>query len=421
VDLLDSMLRRNPELPRVAARLHRERVIPPDTYVLDLDAVRANARVLRTAFSRHGLEAYYEPKQFGRCPAVCEAIVEAGFEAAIALDIEEAAALDANGFRVGHIGHLGQPAAGDVDWVVRVAPEVVTVYSLERAAELGAAAVRAGRVQAILLRPLGAEDIARDLVGGGTPESELLDVAEAVDATPGLRLEGITSYPVVRYDLRERRWVVTPNMRTLERARAALEDRGLSLGQVNAAGNCCASSAELVASCGATHVEPGHAFVGSTTGHFFEDLEEVPALAWVSEVAYEVGENAYAFGHGLVANHTIGFWNAVMYDALLAVCGPDPETIADQRIWADPPEFVRSDPSSYMYLRLRPRLGPRPRVGDSVVLGVRTQIYRSNSGRLAVVDGISSGAPALVGLYDRTGREVQALDYPQTQRAEVGT
>ena len=412
MDLLDAMVRRNPGLPTTAARLHRDRLIPPDTYVLDLDAVRANAAALHEAFSRHGLAAYYEPKQFGRCPPVCAAIVKAGFDAAIALDMEEATALDANGFRVGHVGHLGQPASGDMNWIAQLAPEVVTVYSLERATELGVAAAAAGGVQPVLLRPLGAEDVWRDLVGGGTAESRLVELAEAVTARPGLSLGGITSYPVVRYDLRERRWTQTPNMRTLERARALLEEAGFAVEQVNAAGNCCVSSAELIASSGATHVEPGHAFVGSTVGHFFEDLEEVPALAWVSEVAYEHSDHVYAFGHGLVANHTIGLWNALMYERLLALAGPDPDAILEQRLWADPPEFVRSDPSSYMYLRLHPGLGRRPRVGDSVVLGVRTQVYRSNSARLAVVEGISSGSPSVVGIYDRSGRAVQPPGYP---------
>src|SRR5205823_1961352 len=164
-----------------------------------LDAVREKAARLRAAFDRHGLAAYYEPKQFGRCPPVCAALVEAGFAAAIALDTEAAAALLGRGFRVGHVGHLGQPAAGDAEWVAaEVRPEVVTVYSVERAAELGAAAAAAGRVQDVLLRPIGPEDLLRDLVGGGTPEAELVDVARALALLGGVRLAGVTSYPVLR-------------------------------------------------------------------------------------------------------------------------------------------------------------------------------------------------------------------------------
>jgi len=387
MDLLDAMARRNPGLPRAAARLHRERLIPPDTYVLDLDAVRANAAKLHAAFDRVGLAAYYEPKQFGRCPLVCAALVDAGFESAIALDLEEAASLHANGFKVGHVGHLGQPAAAEAEWVVTdLRPEVVTVYSREKAAELGG--------QDLLLRPIGPDDLLRDLVAGGTPENELVETARAIE-----RVVGVTSYPVLRYDVRERRWTPTANMATLVRARESLEQAGFQVTQVNAAGNACVSSAELLAREGATHVEPGHAFVGSTPGHFFEDFDELPALAWVSEVSHALGDRVYAFAHGLVANHTIGFWNAVDYERLLALVGPDPDALA--RVTADPPDFVHSDPSSYLYLRLH---SARPRVGDTVVLGVRTQVYRANSARLAVVEGIAADRPRLLGLFDRNGQ-----------------
>jgi predicted amino acid racemase len=391
VDLLDAMARRNPGLPRAAARLHRDRLIPPDTYVLDLDAVRANAQKLRVAFDRHRLVAYYEPKQFGRCPLVCAALVDAGFEQAIALDLEEARSLHANRFRVGHVGHLGQPSDAEAAWVVdELRPEVVTVFSKEKAARLPG--------QDLLLRPIGPEDLLRDLVTGGTPEDELVATAHAVG-----RVVGVTSYPVLRYDVRERGWAPTANMATLARARENLEKAGFEITQVNAAGNACVSSAELLAVHGATHVEPGHAFVGSTPGHFFEDFDELPALAWVSEVSHALGDRVYAFAHGLVANHTIGFWNALDYERLLALVGSDPDALV--RTTADPPDFVRSDPSSYLYLRIH---SSKPRVGDTVVLGVRTQIYRANSARLAVVEGIARERPRLLGLFDRNGQAVTA-------------
>jgi predicted amino acid racemase len=421
MDLLETMARRNPALVRTAALVHRERLVPPDTYVADLDAIRANAAALRAALGRHGLVSYYEAKQLARNPLVCTALVEAGFEAAIAIDVEEAAALHENGFRVGHVGHLGQPASAEIGYVVaELAPEVVTVYSLERAAELGAAAAAAGRTQDVLLRVLGRDDLRRDLVTGGTPEAELVATARRLAGTEGVRLVGATTYPALRWDIRGRRWTPTPNLGTLIRAGETLRAEGFEVTQLNAAGNTCVSSAALLAESGATHVEPGHAFVGSTPGHFFDDLEEIPALAWVSEVAYTLGDAAYAFASGLVANHTIGFWNSVVYERLLAFCGPDPDTIQERRLWADPPEFSHSDPSSYMYARIHQgRAGAR--VGDTVVLGVRTQVYRSNSARLAVVEGIRSGSPRLLGLYDRNGRPAAAPGLASSASAAIGT
>jgi predicted amino acid racemase len=410
MDMLQTMCRRNLALVRACAELHRERLIPPDTYVADLDVIRANAAVLAQAIKRHSLASYYEAKQFGRNPLVCAALVEAGFESAIALDIEEAEALHATGFKVGHVGHLGQPAVAEVDFVVsEVAPEVVTVYSVEKASELAAAARAAGREQGLLLRVVGRDDLQRDVIGGGTPEEDLIETARRIAQLAGVRLEGVTTYPALRYDIRERRWAPTPNLATMVRARGMLESAGIPIAQVNAAGNSCVSTIGLLADAGATHVEPGQAFAGATPGHFFEDLDELPALAYVSEIAYTSATAAYAFAHGMVANHTIGIWNALMYERLMALVGSEPDGIEERRVWADPPQLVGSDSSSFMYARLHQGRSVTASVGDTVVFGFRTQVYRSNSGRLAVVDGIQKGQPQLLGLFDRTGRPLEPL------------
>jgi hypothetical protein len=303
------------------------------------------------------------------------------------------------------VGHLGQPVRAELGWLVAdVRPEVVTVYDLARAAELSRAAVAAGRVQDVLLRPVGPGDLHLDLVAGGTPEAGLASVVEGLQALPGLRLVGLTSYPALRYDVRERRFRGTPNLATLARARSLLERAGVEVLQVNAAGNACVASAPLLAASGATHVEPGHAFVGATPGHFFEDLAERPALVYVTEVTHTSGDLAYAPASGLVANHTIGLWNPLLYERLEACVGPDPDTLVDRVLTADPPQHAHSDPSAYLYLRLHQAPAWRAAVGDSVVLGVRTQVYRANDARIAALDGLAAGRPRLLGLWDRTGQ-----------------
>ena len=405
MDLLHAVRRRNPALAQTAAALHRDGAVPAGSYVLDLDAVGANAALVARAIASAGLAAYYEAKQFGRCPPAGDAIVEAGFSAAIALDSEEAHALHEQGRRIGHAGHLGQPVRAELRWLVEeVRPEVVTVYDLARAAELSQAAVAAGRVQNVLLRPVGPADLQLDLVAGGTPEADLPAAAEAVRALPGLRLVGVTSYPALRYDVRERRFRGTPNLETLARARERLERAGVDVRHVNAAGNACVASAALLAAAGATHVEPGHAFVGGTPGHFFEDLPEVPALVYVTEITHTSGDVAYAPAGGLVANFTIGLWNPLLYERLEACVGADPATLVERVLTADPPHHAHSDPSAYLYLRLHQAPGLRGAVGDSVVLGVRTQVYRANEARIAAVEGLAAGQPRLLGLWDRTGR-----------------
>jgi len=283
MDFLDSLLRRNPALVRAAALLHRTGAVPPGTYVVDVDTLRANADLLRAAIEAAGLGAYWEAKQFGRCPPLCAALVDAGFDAAIALDREEARALHLLGFRVGHVGHLGQPARSDLEWLLHeLRPEVVTVYDVALAEALAAAARSVGGTVGVLLRPIGPGDLRNDLVGGGTIERDVPAAAARIDALDGLRFEGITTYPALRYDVRERRFRPTPNLESLLRSRDALAQAGLDARQVNAAGNACVATVRALADRGVSHVEPGQAFVAASPGHFFEDLPERPAVAFVT-------------------------------------------------------------------------------------------------------------------------------------------
>ena len=63
---LDLLRRRNPAFLEAVLALHQARRIPGGGYVLDLDAVEANARVLRTEADRLGLDIFAMTKQVGR-------------------------------------------------------------------------------------------------------------------------------------------------------------------------------------------------------------------------------------------------------------------------------------------------------------------------------------------------------------------
>ena len=57
-----------------------------------------------------------------------------------------------------------------------------------------------------------------------------------------------------------------------------------------------------------------------------------------------------------------------------------------------------------MYNAVRPLRSADAHIGDTVIFGFRTQLYRANGARLAVVGGIREGTPRVVGIYDRNGR-----------------
>ena len=63
---LDVLRRRNPGFIEAAMRLHQEGRLPANAYVLDLDAVEANARLIKTEADRLGLKVFAMTKQVGR-------------------------------------------------------------------------------------------------------------------------------------------------------------------------------------------------------------------------------------------------------------------------------------------------------------------------------------------------------------------
>ncbi len=68
-----------------------------------------------------------------------------------------------------------------------------------------------------------------------------------------------------------------------------------------------------------------------------------------------------------------------------------------------PQFFASSDPTAFIYNAVQPLERFDARVGDTVVFGFRTQLYRTNGARLAVLEGIAEGRPRIAGFYDRTG------------------
>jgi predicted amino acid racemase len=406
VDLFASLARRNPGLIDAGATLHRTGEIPPDCYVVDLDMIGANCRALSVAIADTRLLNFFEAKQFGRCPPICAAVRENGFDAALAIDMEELYALERLGVPIGHAGHLGQIPAADVEHVVTTTrPQYVTVYSLDKCHQIARVAASHGLVQPVVLRVDGPRDIVVRSLAGGVAESEALRLIAEIARLDGVRFAGFTTYPAIRFDLRRQSWATTSNFETMTRLTDRVQrELGIDVEHVNAAGNICAASVGLIAG-GATHCEPGQAFVGGLVANAFQDQVEVPAMAYVTEVSHIVDGVPYVFASSWVANNTVGIWNHLDYDTLLGTI-PGSDGAVDRPVSARPQQFAASDPTAFMYNAIRPLDGQGAKVGDTVVFGFRSQLYRANGGLLAVVAGLADGAPRLRGLFDRNGNAV---------------
>ena len=69
--------------------------------------------------------------------------------------------------------------------------------------------------------------------------------------------------------------------------------------EVNTPGTNSSIVLDVLANAGATQCEPGNALHGTTPLHAIEDLPELPAVIYLSEISHLVESKAYCFGGGL--------------------------------------------------------------------------------------------------------------------------
>lgn len=416
MDFLEHTVEQNPELIETAVELHQRGDIPPNTTVIDLDTVRRNARKIRMAADELDMNLYAMSKQFGRNPLACQAIANEGI-GFVAVDIEGVKALHRHGLSVEHVGHLCQVPSEDVPYVVEsVDPEVITVFSIQKAREISQAAEDAGTTQDVLLRVVGEKDLFYNYQTGGFPETEIVDAARKIQDLSGVHVAGLTTFPAVRFNIRDREEEVLPNMETLHKAADKLEtELGIDVDHLNAPGDTSAAVLKLLNEEDVSHGEPGHGFFGTTPWHYFdESLPERPAWVYVSEISHTFGEKAFAYGGGLMGSDpSYGFWSPLYQQLrMYALVGDNPSALAN------PDEFVLAEDADFIDYNVPLDVGSQSvEVGDSVVYGFRNQVFVSRS-NVAVVDNIHASDPELLGLFDRTGNRI---DYHQQPQSLEGT
>ncbi|MGP3774517.1 alanine racemase [Streptomyces sp. SDT5-1] len=386
---LDSLLTRNPELADAAADLHRRGEIPPDTYVMDLDAIEANAALLAAEADRLGLSLWFVVKQLGRNPELIRAIAR-HIPRYAAIDPPEARTLHAAGAAAGNLGHLVQIPRRALPEMLSWRPETVTVYDLDNARAVSEAARELGFVQDVLIRLEGAPGSVYPGQEGGVPLTGIDGFAAEVEQLPGVRIAGVTAFPCVLCDPATGAPAPTPNFELALKARQALAARGHTSLKLSAPSATSLATLPLLAELGATHGEPGHALTGTTPLHAHDLTQpEKPAYVYVTEVAHTLADGRPAVYGG-------GFYpRSGIRTALL------PRTGERLRVRSAPAENI-----DYYRLLDAPAPDAGVQVGDTALLAFRTQIFVTRS-TVAVVEGLASGAPRLRGLYDAQGRALR--------------
>lgn len=380
---LEKTMERNPELINLALQYIKNGDIQPDTYIIDVDNLLANAKSILEAARNYNIKLYFMTKQIGRNPYIGKKLMELGYDGAVCVDYKEALILGKQGIKIGHVGHLVQIPKNRIREILVLNPEIITVYSYEKAMEISKVAKEMGMVANLMIRVVDSGDCIYEGQNGGIRYSDLEEIVNKVQGLEAVNIVGITAFPCFLYDPALRKVVGTTNLQTIKKSIKKLRDMGLELEQVNLPSNTSKETVSLIAEAGGTHGEPGHGLTGTTPSMSVVSEDEVPSIVYASEISHNVGENAYFYGGGHYRRSNIK----------CALVGEDVESAKVVKV-------LPLEPSSIDYYF---ELSEKCSVSMPVVTAFRTQIFVTRSD-VVLVEGLREGNPKIVGVYDSQGR-----------------
>jgi predicted amino acid racemase len=416
---LNVIEQRNPALIQAAAELHQRGELPPNSYVVDLDTVLANAAFMAEEAARVGIGLYLMTKQVNRNPLVTQAARVAGIPSAVAVELQCALALGRYDLPVGHVGHLVQIPRHSIGTILAMRPEVWTVYSADNARLISERASEMGLRQDILIRVRDRGDVMYPNEEGGVWQDELDKFVDATSGLEGIRIVGVTGYPGTGYNPHTNRIEPAVNLtHTMRQCAERLRELGCEVLQINAPGASSTRAFQTVADNGGTHAEPGHGLTGMTPLHMYDlTAPERPAIVYLNEVSHTFDGKAYVFGGGFYACDSspvegdnsafeIKPWECN------AFTGRGGEDILDTKVPVDIGSFFgrTRHATDYYGGTLCPKEPVDIKTGDSVVYGFRPQAFTMRA-NLAVIDRVDS-EPRVLGVFDRANNLLDRDGFP---------
>lgn len=382
---LEKTIRRNPALVQTCFDLHQKGLILPDTYVIDLDALLANAKHIIESAQKHDLKMYFMLKQLGRNPIIAKELIKLGYSGAVAVDFNEAKIYMEHNVPISNVGHLVQPPKALLKQLVDYGCEYVTLYSIEKAQDINACLVNTNRKQKVMLRIISDQDRIYSGQHAGFHIDELEHVVNELKKLEYIDIKGLTSFPCFLYNETTQKNEPTKNLNTILRAKAIVEKLGVSIENLNAPSTTCVETIEEMAKYPVNSGEPGHGLSGTTPLHAIKDGVEIPAVVYVSEVSHNLNQKSFCYGGG-------HYRRSHMENALV---GSD--IIHAQRTKVLPPDL---DSIDYHF-----GLSDNLKINDTVLMAFRFQIFVTRS-TVCIVKGIQSGKPEILGLFNSLGAEL---------------
>lgn len=381
---LSRLQKDNPKFIDAIVKLQQQGNLLPDSYAVDMEQFRSNARAIVESAKEKGIRLYFMLKQLGRNPVLAQELVELGYAGAVVVDFKEAQVMMRHNIPIGNVGHLVQIPEGMVRQVVEYGPEVITVYTADKVRSVSRAAAQLGKAQKILVRVYGDGDMIYPGQTAGVHLNDLAAFLGEIRDLPGIQVAGITSFPCFLYNGEKDDIAPTANLQTVLKAKQILMDCGITPEIINTPSTTCCRTLELMAEYGCNCGEPGHGLTGTTPNHVDHDQPEKSCIAYVSEVSHNFDGLGYCYGGGFYRRG----------HAENALVGTKTETLRPMKVI--PPSTEAID---YHF-----GLSERCSVGETVIMAFRFQVFVTRSD-MVLIEGVSSGAPVVSGVWDSLGNQ----------------
>ncbi|WP_300342466.1 alanine racemase [Fusobacterium sp.] len=381
---LKKLQERNQNLLNVAIEFHQKGLLSPDTYLLDVDTILDNAKLLIEKAKKNNIKLYAMTKQIGRIPFLAKKILELGYSGVVAVDFKEAEIMIKNNIPLGNVGHLVQAPTKLLEEIIKSNVEIMTVYSYEKIEQIDKVAKKLNKIQNIMLRVLEEDSIIYSGQSGGFYLNELEGLCMKIKKLKNIKINGLTSFPCYLYDKSLNKINPTKNVETIKKAKNILSKYRIEVEQLNFPSATSLANIKNIRENGGTHGEPGHALTGTTPFNAYNDEGEKPAILYLSEVSHNLRGKGYFYGGGYYRRSGI--------ESVLV--GNKSKSLKEIKV--TPP----TDESIDYYFELNEEAN----VGDTVLGAFRTQIFVTRSD-VALIGGMKENKPYIIGIYDSLGRE----------------
>ena len=384
---LDTLKRRNEKLINTAFQFHQKGYVMPDSYIIDVDTFSDNAKKILKEAEKHNIKLYYMTKQIGRNPYLAKKLEEIGYSGAVVVDFKEAELFINHNLKIGNVGHLVQIPKNMIEKVVKSNPEIITVYSYDKAKEISEAALKSGKIQDIMLKVIDSSSKIYPGQEAGFESKDIEKEIEKIMNLKGVNINGLTSFPCFLYDKETLSIKPTENTKTIIEVKKILNEKfGKEIAQINMPSVTSVENIKLISQLGGTQGEPGHSLTGTIPISGDKDIEEIPAYVYVSEISHNFRGKGYFYGGGYYRRSNIK----------KALVGTDYNTCCETEVNKMEPENI----DYYMEMK------KEGKVGDTVLSCFRAQMFVTRS-TVVLVEGIQKGKSEIVGKYTSSGEQIK--------------